>query len=59
MKTVFIPVSNGETGFICCFGGVSIEEVVIFEFVVNYFVERIDDYTMWCVILVEFDKFCV
>ena len=43
-------MGNGETGFVCCFGGVSIDVVVIFEFGVYYFVERIDDQTMRCVI---------
>lgn len=59
MKTIFIPVGYGETGFVRCFGGVCIEVAVIFEFGVYYFVERIDDKTMWCVVFVEFGKFCV
>lgn len=46
MKTIIVPVGNGETSFICCFGGVCIKVVVVFEFGVYNFVEHVGDKTM-------------
>lgn len=46
METVNFCVCNGEVGFNCCIRSVCIEVDVPYEFVVYYFIKRIDDQTM-------------
>lgn len=53
MEIVIFGICNSEAGFLYCFRSVCVEVDVVYEFVVSYLVERIDDQIMGCVFFVK------